>query len=218
MKADGITIRINDLGEFANDLARLGASIPRIMQDSIEDALTNGRSEILADIWHRTPQSDRARYAYRYRSINRKDWKADGSGLKSGWRQKIEGDERISPWTANYRIHRLDEYGQQRLRKSLFGGQDNYGIRGLEVKTARKAASFSLVTNLPYARRMHEATDIIDYWAGPTDRDIGAKRGKGWSTRGTGAKYLSDPVDNKRRIIRADVREALLFRLKEATE
>lgn len=205
----GTIIRISDMKEFGDRLNSLRDALPRMMTDSIEDALTNGDSEILAKIWQRTPRSDRARYAYRYKAIDREDWKADGSGLKSGWRRKIGMANGVRT------MDRLDEYGMDRLRKSLFGGQAHYGIKGLTVKSNRSFASFTISSDLPYAKRMHEATNILDYWS-PSERGIGSKRGKGWSTHKTGAKFLSDPVRENKAVIRSDVQKALHYRLQEA--
>lgn len=204
----GTIIRVSDMAEFGERLNSLRDAMPKLMVESIEDALTNGQSEILAKIWQRTPRSDRARYAYRYKAIDRGDWKADGSGLKSGWRKKIGMANGIRS------LDRLDEYGMDRLRKSLFGGQSHYGIKGLTVKSNRSFASFTISSDLPYAKRMHEATNILDYWS-PSERSIGSKRGKGWSTQKTGAKFLSDPVRENKGTIRTDVRMALAWRLQE---
>lgn len=213
----GTIIRIEDMKLYADRIKRLQNQLPRLMRDSIEDALTNGDSEILADIWKRTPQSDRARYAFRYKAIGRGDWKKDGSGLRNGWRKKIEDDETVSAQVGMDRLNRLDQYGQQRLRKAVFGGQDTYGIKGMRVATDRRSARFALVVEgVPYARRMHEAINIVDYWSGSTDKGIGDKRGRGWSTIGTGAKFLTDPVQEKKLDIRTDVRNALAYRLEEA--
>lgn len=207
----GTIIRIEDMKLYADRIRRLQNQLPRLMRDSIEDALTNGDSEILADIWKRTPQSDRARYAYRYKALDLADWKKDGSALKTGWRRKI-GEA-----NGNRALDRLDEYGQQRLRKAVFGGQDTYGIKGMRIATDRRSARFALVVDdVPYARRMHEAINIVDYWSGSTDKGIGDKKGHGWSTIGTGAKFLTDPVQEKKLDIRTDVRNALAYRLEEA--
>ena len=200
----GTIIRIEDMGIYSFKLKQLRTEIPRLMRDSVEDALTNGESEILADIWNRTPQSDRYRYAFRYKAIDLQDWKKDGSSLKSGWRKNFSEGQ----------LNRLDQYGQQRLRKSLFGGQDTYGIKGMTVKSDQHRASFTLSSDLPYARRMHEAVDIVDYWSG-TEKGIGDKKGRGWSTVGTGAKFLTDPVHEKKMQIRNDVANALAYRLEE---
>lgn len=207
----GTIIRIEDMKLFADRIKTLQGHIPRMMRDSIEDALTNGDSEILADIWARTPQSDRARYAYRYKAIERDDWKDDGSALRAGWRKKLREAN------GSRAVDRVDMYGMQRLRKAVFGGQDTYGVRGMKVSTTYRSASFAMVVDsVPYARRMHEAVDIVDYWSGRTARGIGDKRGKGWSTQGTGAKFLTDPVADKKGDIRTDVRNALAYRLEEA--
>lgn len=211
VQAGGMVIRISELGEFADRLDRLKVSLPRIMSDSIAEALTNGQSEILADIWKRTPASDRYRYAYRYKAIESGDWKADGTALKSGWRKQIRDAN------GQRALDRLDGYGMQNLRKAVFGGQDTYGIKGLVVKTGNGRASFTIqvrTDEAPYARRIHEATDITTYWASSKNA-VGDKRGRGWSTQGTGAKFLTDPVNNKRALIRADVRAALYSRLLE---
>lgn len=71
----GTIIRVSDMAEFGERLNSLRDAMPKLMVESIEDALTNGQSEILAKIWQRTPRSDRARYAYRYKAIDRGDWK-----------------------------------------------------------------------------------------------------------------------------------------------
>lgn len=209
-----MVIRVSDMGDFKDRIGRMKASLPRIMSDSIAEALTNGRSEVLADIWKRTPASDRYRYAYRYKAIEEGDWKQDGTALKSGWRKAIRDNN------GQRSLDRLDAYGMQNLRKAVFGGQDTYGIKGLVVKTGNGRASFTIqvkTEDAPYARRIHEATDITTYWASSKNA-VGDKRGRGWSTQGTGAKFLTDPVDNKRAQIRADIRAALYSRLMEAMQ
>ncbi len=212
IKASGGTvIRITDMGIYAERLKTLQREIPRLMRDSLEDALTNGDSGILAEIWRRTPQSDRARYAFRLASsLQLGDWKKDGSALKSGWRKKVETSD------GKALLDRIDQYGQQRLRKAVFGGQDSFGIRGLRTEVSDTKAGFSIVVeDVPYARMIHEATYITGYWSGDSVRGIGDKYGGGWSTPGTTARFLTAPVAEKRDNIRTDVRNALAYRLEE---
>ena len=160
-------------------LELLSQDFPALAQEALEDAFVNGG--VLEDVWKATPKSERAKYAeridpdlVRYRTgVDGRD----SASLARGWRKRVTPEQ----------AEKLDEYGQTRLASSLLPSLS--GLDQLGFRTTSSGVEFSISSSVPYAGRMHETSVPAkgDYWAP-------GKRG-GWSTAGTGAKYIEDVVD-----------------------
>lgn len=155
-------------------LDRASALWPDIREDALLGALVNGR--LLGDIYRRTPKSYRARYAKTSRDAFKK-YSKGGVGLSSGWQRHHSQSA----------LDRLNRYGQERLARSLQpwkGVRTAASLRNM-VRSTSGGIRFEISSDLPYARRMHEAGDLGQWTFG---------RDRGWSTPGTGDRFISIPA------------------------
>lgn len=167
------TIYLGGLDGLADTLDRIQRDFPDMVRASLEDAFLN--TGILEDIWRRTPKSERAKYGERYGVSKR-----DGSGLKKGWRSMVTPEE----------AEQLDSYGLTRLANSLLPSGVGTGLDQLGFRRNELGWSFSITSSTPYAAKMHETDKPAegDYW-------IPGNGGHGWSTAGTGNKYIEKNID-----------------------
>lgn len=170
-----VTVTVDDRG-LAACLRLLSEDFADLAEDALTAAFVNGG--VMEEMWHRIPQSERAKYAERIGESNTK-----GTGLKRGWR------DRVTPEQAD----RLDSYGMSRLRNSLLPDGAHTRIDVLGFRTTSEGVEMTISSDVPYAGRMHE-TEIPaegDYWTP-------GNGGFGWSTTGTGNKYIESVVDANR--------------------
>ena len=170
-----VTVTVDDRG-LAACLRLLSEDFADLAEDALTAAFVNGG--VMSEMWHRIPKSERAKYAERIGESNRK-----GTGLKPGWR------DRVTPEQAD----RLDSYGLTRLANSLLPDGAHTSIDVLGFRTTSEGVEMTISSDVPYAGRMHE-TEVPaegDYWTP-------GNGGFGWSTTGTGNKYIEDIVDAQR--------------------
>ena len=169
------TVTVDDKG-LAACLRLLSQDFADLAEYALTAAFVNGG--VMDEIWHRVPQSERAQYAERIGESN-----AKGTGLKRGWRDRVTAEQ----------ADRLDSYGMSRLRDSLLPGGAHTRIDVLGFRKTSDGVEMTIASDVPYAGRMHE-TEIPaegDYWTP-------GNGGYGWSTQGTGNKYIDRTVDASR--------------------
>ena len=170
-----VAVTVDDRG-LAACLRLLSSDFADLAEDALTAAFVNGGVEM--EVWRRTPKSDRAKYAERIGESNRK-----GTGLKPGWRDRVTAEQ----------ADRLDSYGQTRLANSLLPDGAHTSIDVLGFRTTSEGVEMTISSDVPYAGRMHE-TDVPaegDYWTP-------GNGGFGWSTQGTGNRYIERIVDAQR--------------------
>ncbi len=178
------TVTVDDRG-LAACLSLLSRDFADLAEDALTAAFVNGG--VMEEMWHRIPQSERAKYAERINpGIVKTSTRANGGQkveLKGGWR------DRVTPEQAD----RLDSYGMSRLRDSLLPGGAHTRIDVLGFRTTSDGVEMTISSDVPYAGRMHETETPAegDYWTP-------GNGGFGWSTTGTGNKYIEDVVDAQR--------------------
>ena len=88
---------------------------------------------------------------------------------------------------------RLDSYGQTRLANSLLPDGAHTSIDVLGFRKTSEGVEMTIASDVPYAGRMHETDRPAegDYWTP-------GNGGYGWSTQGTGNKYIEKVVDASR--------------------
>jgi hypothetical protein len=173
-----VTVTVDDAGMEAV-IRVFGVDFVRLAKEALYEAYILGG--VQQDIWRATPMSQRAKYAERLgnkkgtRLMNK-----DGTGLVRGWRGKVTEEE--ADW--------LDSVGMGRLRNSLFIQGENTSLDDLGFRQIPGGVEFRLQSSVPYAGRMHETDKPAkgEYWTP-------GNGGFGWSTPGTGAKYIEDNVD-----------------------
>lgn len=169
------TVTVDDKG-LAACLRLLSEDFADLAEDALTAAFVNGG--VMEEMWHRVPQSQRAKYAERIGESTK-----NGKGLKSGWRDRVTAEQ----------ADRLDSYGMGRLRDSLLPGGAHTRIDVLGFRKTSDGVEMTIASDVPYAGRMHE-TEIPaegDYWTP-------GNGGYGWSTPGTGNKYIERTVDAQR--------------------
>lgn len=163
--------------ELSDGLNRLSSQWTRIRREALEDAILNG--SLLQEIWMRTPKSSMQRYASELGGIR---LSARGN-LPKGWRKKMTAEN----------LATVDRYGQERLARSLMPGgtMPSQTYRGLDITDHADGPSFFIRSDLDYAEKVHEAQFPREgqYWTPNSDRG-------GWTTRGTGNKYLERPAED----------------------
>lgn len=163
--------------ELSEGLNRLSGQWTRIRREALEDAILNG--PLLQEIWMRTPKSSMQRYASELGGINL-SVKGD---LPRGWRKRLSAED----------LHKVDRYGQERLAHSLMPGgtMPSQTYRGLDITDHADGPSFFIRSDLDYAEKMHEAQFPREgqYWTPNSDRG-------GWTTKGTGNRFLERPAEN----------------------
>lgn len=167
-----IEVTIGGLVSSLDDLAR---DWPTLRSDALEGAILN--SGLLDAIWMRTPKSMMQRYASEMGEL-----RINSSGaLEKGWRRKM--NPRL--------LAHVERYGQERLARSLMPNGNRPGARGtgLDIQTTPDGAVWRIRSSVGYAEKVHEARKPADghYWT-PGERG-------GWTTPGTGSKYLSRPAE-----------------------
>jgi hypothetical protein len=170
-----VTVTVDDEGlKVCIDV--LSEDFKDLAEGALTAAFINGG--VMEDVWRRTPKSQRAKYAERIGESN-----AKGTGLKRGWR------DRVTPEQAD----RLDSYGQTRLANSLLPDGAHTRIDVLGFRKTADGVEMTIASDVPYAGRMHETDKPPegDYWTP-------GNGGHGWSTQGTGNKYIEDIVKPER--------------------
>ncbi|MBO4797462.1 MAG: hypothetical protein J5494_01635 [Candidatus Methanomethylophilaceae archaeon] len=169
-------IVIKDFRELNGILDHLQKDFPDMVRDSLEDAFIH--SGVMEDIWRRTPKSERAKYGERIGVSKR-----DGTGLVPHWRDKVTKEQ----------SDKLDAYGMTRLANSLLPSGVGTGLDQLGYQRTQIGWEFSITSSVPYAARMHETEKPAegDYWTP-------GNGGYGWSTQGTGRKFIEDKIDPDR--------------------
>lgn len=170
-----VAVTVDDRG-LAACLSLLSKDFADLAEDALTAAFVDGG--VMEEMWHRIPQSERAKYA------ERMGVGFDKKGqLARGWRDKVTPEQ----------ADRLDAYGMSRLRDSLLPGGAHTRIDVLGFRTTSEGVEMTISSDVPYAGRMHE-TEVPaegDYWTP-------GNGGFGWSTPGTGSKYVEDVVDAQR--------------------
>lgn len=163
------------IGGLCKGLDRLVAEWPNLRRDALEGAILN--SGLLDSIWRRTPKSMMQRYASQLGGarINK------AGQLEKGWRRKMDPDM----------LAHVELYGQERLARSLMphGNRPGQKGMGLDIRTTSDGAVWRIRSSLAYAAKVHEARNPREgqYWS--------PAGGKGWTTPGTGNRYLSRPAE-----------------------
>lgn len=173
--SDAVVV-VDDRG-LAVCLTLLSEDFADLAEDALTAAFLNGG--VLEDIWRRTPKSQRAKYAER---IGLKFNPKNGQ-LARGWRDKV------TPAQAE----RMDSYGQTRLANSLLPDGAHTDIDILGFRRTSDGVEMTIASDVPYAGRMHETDRPAegDYW-------VPGNGGFGWSTPGTGNRYIERNVDASR--------------------
>lgn len=169
------TVTVDDKG-MAACLRLLSEDFADLAEDALTAAFVNGG--VMEEVWRRTPKSQRAKYAERIGESN-----AKGTGLKRGWRDRVTAEQ----------ADRLDSYGQTRLANSLLPDGAHTRIDVLGFRKTSDGVEMTIASDVPYAGRMHETDRPAegDYWTP-------GNGGHGWSTPGTGNKYIEGVVDANR--------------------
>lgn len=170
-------LELSGYAEVSELMAEASESWEDVRTDALIGALVIG--PMLGHIWSRTPKSFRARYAKR--PSDRFVRRGGAYSLQSGWRKGRTPEE----------LRALDVYGQERLARSLQpwkGSRTASSVRGA-VRTTEGGVEFRISSDLEYAGRMHEMGDIGQWSPG---------KARGWSTPGTGGKFLSGPASEDR--------------------
>lgn len=146
----------------------------------------------LEAVWKQAPKSSRQRYAKR--ASSKVDITSKGA-LPSGWRKQL------SPKT----LERVDATGQQRLAKSLMPQG------GPQLREDAGEVRYIIESTVPYASFVHNAEKPRPgaYWDG-------SRRGGGWSTPGTGPRYLDEPLEKYEDRMKKAVTDGIDGVLKEA--
>lgn len=176
-----VTIKVDDDGMEAVVKA-LGEGFARLAKEAVFEAYVLGG--VQHDIWRAIPKSQQAKYAERLGNKEGKRlMKPDGTGLRRGWRQMVTEEQ--ADW--------LDSYGQTRLANSLLPRGGETGLDDLGFRETSEGVEFRIQSSVPYAGRMHETDKPAkgEYWTP-------GNGGFGWSTPGTGAKYIEDNVDARK--------------------
>lgn len=198
------TLYVKTLDEATDLIRSFSERKEEVLTEAMVGALVN--SPFLDDVWRRTPKSERARYA---EMMGLKVNWSNRAQIESRWKDKILGDESVSPATALDRYKRLEAYGNSNLAKSIQPWGQKRSAHDLEshVSHSNGIVSFSLWSNLPYARRVHESeVPASNVWR------PGQKRG--WSVRGTSGHFLygtpDSPVEKYRRRLMAEIGRNIL--------
>lgn len=167
-----IEITIGGLVKSLDTMARDWSNLRR---DALEGAILNGG--LLDAIWRRTPKSMMQRYASQMGGVS-----IDSKGrLARGWRHKVD------PVV----LAKVEEYGQERLARSLMPHGNRPGAKGmgLDIETSSDGAVYRIRSSIAYAEKVHETKHPREgqYWT--------PNGGRGWTTPGTGNKYLSRPAE-----------------------
>ena len=190
-------VRISDPFLLSHRLRRLGTDWQTVSENALRGAmLVTG---YLDAVWQRTPKSDRARYASRYKGVGLKVKQRGREGDPSSWSVELQNgwDRRVMSGAETTRerdrreaaIQRLNEYGMERLANSLIpGGNPDHNT--LRVRHSSRTVSLVLASSIGYAARMHEALKPAegDYWTPGKDR--------GWSASGTGNRFVEKPLED----------------------
>lgn len=166
-----IEVTIGGLSKGLDELAR---DWPNLRRDALEGAILH--SGLLEGIWMRTPKSLMQRYASQ---MGAGHIGANGQ-LPRGWRKKMDAKT----------LARLDQYGQERLARSLMPNGNRPGMMGtgLDIRTTADGAVWRIRSSIKYAAKVHDTKY-------PTEGQYWAPGGKGWTTPGTGNKFLSRPAE-----------------------
>lgn len=169
------TVTVDDRG-LAMCLSLLSRDFADLAEDALTAAFVNGGVEM--EVWRRTPKSERAKYAERMGV----GFNPRNGQLKRGWRDEVTPKQ----------AERLDSYGLTRLANSLLPDGAHTSIDVLGFRTTSDGVEMRIASDVPYAGYVHEADKPAegDYW---TPGSVG-----GWSTPGTGNKYIEDVVDVQR--------------------
>lgn len=163
------------IGGLCRGLDSMTRDWPNLRRDALEGAILNGG--LLDAIWQRTPKSMMQRYASQLGGISI----SPTGALSKGWRKKL--DPRI--------LAHVERYGQERLARSLMphGNRPGSAGMGLDIETTSDGAVWRIRSSISYAEKVHEARSPREgqYWS--------PGEGRGWTTPGTGAKYLSRPAE-----------------------
>ena len=173
-----VTVTVDDAGMEAV-VKLFGQDFSKMAKEALYEAYILGG--VQADIWAQTPKSQQAKYAERLgNKKGAKLMQKSGKGLVSKWRDKVTEEE--ADW--------LDSYGMTRLANSLFVQGENTSLDDLGFRQIPGGVEFRIQSSVPYAGRMHETDRPAkgEYWTP-------GNGGFGWSTPGTGAKYIEDNVD-----------------------
>lgn len=170
-----VTVTVDDKG-LAACLDLLSQDFADLAEYALAAAFVNGG--VMEEMWHRIPKSERAKYAERLGESTK-----GGKGLKSGWRDRVTAEQ----------ADRLDSYGMARLSDSLLPGGAHTRIDVLGFRKTSEGVEMTIASDVPYAGRMHETDRPAegDYWTP-------GNGGYGWSTQGTGNKYIEKVVDANR--------------------
>jgi len=171
-----VTVTVDDRG-LAACLRLLSEDFADLAEDALTAAFVNGG--VMEEIWKRTPKSQRAKYAER---IGLKYNPRNGQ-LARGWRDQVTPEQ----------AEKMDSYGQTRLANSLLPDGAHTGIDILGFRKTSDGVEMTISSDVPYAGRMHETDRPAEgeYWTP-------GNGGFGWSTPGTGNKYIERIVDVQR--------------------
>lgn len=193
------TLYVKTLDEATDLIRSFGERKEEVLEEAMIGALVN--TPFLMEVWQKTPKSERARYAEQMGiKVN---WN-NKAQLEKGWKNKILDDEKVSPETALARYKRLEAYGNSNLAKSIlpWGQKANSSDLRSHVEHTDGVISFTLSSDLPYAKRMHESeVPVSEVWS------PGQK--KGWSVKGTSGHFIygtsDSPVEKYRRKMIAEI-------------
>lgn len=192
-------VYVTDLGELASALSALADEWDSVMEKAMREALL--RTGFYGAVWARTPRSDRAKYASRYKDVRltinsrgRDDdpstWSVSVDRLEEQMMRGVQGTADRDRRQRS--IDRINEYGMNRLSNSILPhGHDTDGAdKNLQVRRRAGAIELVLSSSVPYAARMHEAVKPAEgeYWT-PGKRT-------GWSAARTGNRYLDKPYED----------------------
>lgn len=177
-----VTVVVDD-GALMATVDLLGRGFEEAAKDALTAAFVLGGVE--EAIWRATPKSSRTRAAMNAGlDVDLRDGSSRrGQITTRRWRGQV----------TERQAERIDQSGQERLARSLLpqGGFDSLDNLGWTQTSG--GWEFRIQSSVPYAGYVHETDRPAkgEYW----DH---TKGGKGWSTPGTGAKYIEANVDARR--------------------
>lgn len=198
-----ITVRIDDPEKVIDGLRALQRDWKSVSEQAFREAFVT--SGVLGAIWDRTPKSDRARYASRYRGVDLRIKEAGAENDPATWDVRLDSDWRRKAVRYHQKkktkdgrsyntaptmrgMDRISEYGNNNLAYSLMPqGPSKESLRVESRGNGRLA--IAICTSVEYAARMHEAVKPAEgeYWTPGKDR--------GWSVSKSGNKFIEGPVE-----------------------
>ena len=177
-----VTVTVDDRG-LAACLSLLSRDFADLAEDALTAAFVNGGVEM--EVWRRTPKSDRTRVAQDVGlDTNIDNPRGDPARITTRkWREKVTPKQAA----------KVDAAGMTRLALSVLPQGPATPVDVLGFRRTSEGAEMRLASSVPYAGYVHETENPAEgeYW----DH---SKKGKGWSTPGTGNKYIEDVVDAQR--------------------